>query len=124
MVEAEQRTDGRQLVGALLMDRCAEAGMVRPKGMTLEEFDAFRARLLNRLAYMAAANLRTLAEIVIEGACGPKRNQWPAEASVIGWANVNGDPKLDPILAIPGFEAGDTYRVRGSMRRLSWERGD
>ena len=52
----------------------------------------------------------------------PLLSEWGGR--VIGWANVNGDPKLDPILAIPWFEAGDTYRVRGSMRRLSWERGD
>ena len=61
--------------------------MVRAKGMTLEQFDGMRARLLERLAYMSEANLMTLAEVVIEAAVGPRKDQWPAEVSVINWAN-------------------------------------
>ena len=52
----------------------------------------------------------------------PLLSEWGGR--VIGWANANGDAKLDPILAIPGFEPKNGLKGRPWMRRLTWERGD
>ena len=87
-MDAEERAEGRKLVWSRLIGRCAEAGMVRPRGMSVEVHKAVCQRLAERLAYMSDENLVTLAELVIENATGVAHNVWPSEATVIGLANA------------------------------------
>lgn len=76
--------DGREAVRVLLLQRLDDAGMLRAKGQSAEAHTAFRGRLVKHLSYMTAANLMTMAEVIMDHAAGPGRNQWPAE--VVIWS--------------------------------------
>ena len=50
------------------------------------------------------------------------RSTWH-RGRVLGWANVNGDDKPDPIVAYPGYEDDDDDGPTWK-RGLDWERGE
>lgn len=83
-MDTEEHDDhGRAAVRVHLFDRLDAAGLVRgKKGGTVADHAAMRARLADWLAYMSADNLRTLADLLIDLAAGPLRNEWPSEATV------------------------------------------
>ena len=77
------KAEGRAKVQALLWDRLDRAGMTRPRGQSVDDHAAMRARLCDRLAYMAACNLQTLAEVMIDHASGkrsPRSAMWSETA--------------------------------------------
>lgn len=86
--EAAAGRSGRALVRDLLVDRLAEAGLQRRKGVSAEAQDRMLERLCDHLSYMNPENLRTLAELVIDHADGPGRCVWPAEVLVRGMASA------------------------------------
>ncbi|MEH6774947.1 MAG: hypothetical protein V7668_13560 [Cereibacter changlensis] len=85
MTEEQGGEDGKKraaLVRALLVQRLAEAGLVRPKGQSEAAHAEALTRLVAFLGYMAPENLTVLAELVLDHAEGPKRNVWPSEAVI------------------------------------------
>ncbi len=86
---------GRTAVRRHLLARLDQAGLVRAKGVTAEAHDAALARLVDHLAYMTPDNLQTLAEVVMDHAGGPGRNQWPAEVVVRNMAHALQLPPIE-----------------------------
>ncbi|MCF7700539.1 hypothetical protein GLR48_14640 [Loktanella sp. M215] len=85
---------------ALFWDRIDEAGMQRPRHggslMTLEDYQAMRRRLCDRLAYLEPDNLLTLAELMICNAAGagrPRHGVWP-EAAILSEAKALQTPPV------------------------------
>lgn len=79
VVDKDRKADGRDNVRRLLWGRIDEAGLVRPRGQSVDDQAALRVRLCDRLSYMDPANLSTLAEIIIENAQGratPRSTIW------------------------------------------------
>lgn len=87
-MDAETQAQGRERVASLLIGRCNEAGLVRPRSRTVADHEAFQKRLVNRLAYMSQSNLETLAEVVIDNALGARHDIWPTETMINGFANA------------------------------------
>ena len=77
---------GKAAVRAILIDRLDAAGMVRPKNRTVEQHRDWTQRIVDRLAYMAPENLHVLADALLAKGEGPLRREWPAEATVIAFA--------------------------------------
>ncbi|SDX92032.1 hypothetical protein [Roseicitreum antarcticum] len=75
-------TGGKAAVRQHLIGRLTDAGLVRPKGMTVDKLSEMQGRLVGALAYMDPENLMTLAEEMMGIAGGPLRNQWPSEVIV------------------------------------------
>jgi hypothetical protein len=78
----DHEATGRQAVRDRLLLRCAEAGLGKPRGLTVEAFGRMQGRLVDRLDHMTPENLDTLAELVIDQA-GAAKPLWPAEATVL-----------------------------------------
>jgi hypothetical protein len=85
---AEERdtAERRDQVRRLLWQACDEAGMKRPKGLTVDAWDAVRRRLTQRLDHLDAENLRTLAELVQDNAV--RGETYPSE--VVIWHLAQG----------------------------------
>ncbi|MBU2360410.1 MAG: hypothetical protein KKB02_16025 [Alphaproteobacteria bacterium] len=101
---AVQRAEARARVQALFWDRIDEAGMQRPRHggslMTLDDYQAMRRRLCDRLAYLDPDNLLTLAELMICNASGPARPRlgvWP-EAAILSEAKAL---QVPPVADLP-----------------------
>ena len=77
---------GRRAVRSCLVDVLDAAGLRRIKGVSVLAHDAMVARLVDRLAYMTAANLTTLAETCLDNAGGAKHDEWPSEVILRSWA--------------------------------------
>lgn len=92
--DAEQVRAGRHAVRTLFWDRLDEAGVVRPKGLTVDQYNALRDRMADRLSYMAAPNLTTLAQLMIDAAQGPWRNRCPEEVVIWNQAKALQQPPL------------------------------
>jgi len=81
-MEDHTKLDGKAQVEALLIQRLDDAGMVRPKGMTVAKFDEVRAKLCADFAYLSVESLISLAEYGISIGKGPFHHVWPPEASL------------------------------------------
>jgi hypothetical protein len=88
MSDSEDGKEGKAKVRDLLIQRVAEAGLVRAKGVSADMHDAYLKRLESQLAYMSAENLMTLSELVIENGQGPSRTVWPSEVIVMNFARA------------------------------------
>lgn len=75
-------TSGRDLVREVLVGRIEDAGLTRPRGLSVERFTEMKGRLAQHLAYMDRANLETLAEVVIDHAGGKSKTECPAEVVI------------------------------------------
>lgn len=65
-------TEGKEAVRLHFVQRLADAGVTRCKGMTEARYGDFMKGLIDWLSYMDADNLQTLAELVIENAAGAR----------------------------------------------------
>lgn len=92
--EAEHARAGRHAVRTLFWDRLDEAGVGRTKGLTLDQYADLRDRMVERLSYMAAPNLVTLAQLIIDAAQGPWRNKCPEEVVIWNQAKALQQPPL------------------------------
>lgn len=81
---------GRAIVRELLVNRLALAGLKPRRGVTVADQAKVTEHLVVSLSYMAAINLRTLAETVLAHAAqpGPGQGQWPSEVLVRAWAEA------------------------------------
>jgi len=85
---APNRSEGRERVRRLLLDRLDEAGMKRPKSMTVEAHNRCRGRLVEELDHMSAESLEALADLVIENPRGRGRDEWLPEATIRSMARM------------------------------------
>lgn len=84
-VQAEQREpEGRAAVRRYLIERLEAAGMTRPRRVSADAFEAQKKALADRLAYMGADNLMTLADVLITASAG--RTEWPPEVAILQYA--------------------------------------
>ena len=77
-MESEERARGRDVVRLHLIQRLDEVGLKRQRGTTLEAHKKMGARLAEALAYMAEANVKTLAELIEENAIRANKFFWPS----------------------------------------------
>ena len=65
------------------MDRLTDAGLQRPRGVSVAAHDGLMRRLVEHLAYMTPGNLETLAETLIDAAAD---GRWPSEVVIRNFA--------------------------------------
>jgi hypothetical protein len=82
---------GKEAVRARLIDQLQAAGIKRARGTTAEQAANDLAKLEARLAYMSAASLDALCEVVERNADGPRGDRWPAALLIYRWAR-----KIEP----------------------------
>lgn len=118
---------GKAAVRAVLLDRLEGAGMMRPKRMGVEPFEAGKKFLCERLAYMSRDNLAVLADALIDTATS---NEWPSEMVVMSLARgIQAPPpatsralsswlaSVEGPKAVAGGYLVDLYRfIRGKLR--------
>ena len=80
--DAAQSLSRRARVRRLLIEPLTKDGLVRGKGLTLDEHAAFLDKLADKVGYLDDAMLVTLAELVLNMAEGVARNHWPAFATI------------------------------------------
>lgn len=90
--QGQDRLEGRAKVRRLMWDRLDEAGVGRPKGWTLDQYAGWRTRMADRLAYMSAENLETLAETIIDNAPAAR---CPSETVIRQWAKGLEPPPVE-----------------------------
>lgn len=73
---------GRTRVRELFIARLEADGLVRPRGATVAEHDAFLQKLVERLSYLPGPDLTVLAECTLRRAQGKQMNEWPAFATI------------------------------------------
>lgn len=109
-------TGGKAAVREHLIGRLTDAGVVKPKAMTGDQFAQMQKRLIDHLAYMDVENLLTLAEGMMGLAGGPLRNQWPSEVIVRNHAHVIQAPPFEQPRIVSSWLAsveGPTAQARG-----------
>lgn len=85
--------EGKKAVRLYLIERLEAAGLVRTSKQSKEAFDAGKAALAARLAYMTADGLQLLADTIIESWTG---RDWPTEKFFIQAArNIEPPPVTD-----------------------------
>ncbi len=81
--EAEaQNQSGRARVRQMYVAPLVADGLVRPRGVTVADHEAFIARLVDRLSYLPDADLKVLAECTLRRATGKAFAEWPAFATI------------------------------------------
>ncbi|MGO4854906.1 hypothetical protein [Phaeovulum sp. W22_SRMD_FR3] len=88
---SEAKAEYRARVKALLVERLRLAGLRRPSRFSVADQDAVALRLGERLGYMTAENLKTLAETLINNSGD---GIWPSERVVMIFAHSLQEPPL------------------------------
>lgn len=78
----EVNLPGRTRVRELYIAKLEADGLVRPRGATVTEHDAFLHKLVDRLSYLPGPDLDVLAECTLRRAQGKAMNEWPAFATI------------------------------------------
>ncbi|MES2814515.1 MAG: hypothetical protein V4720_06435 [Pseudomonadota bacterium] len=87
---------GRTRVREVFIGPLEADGMVRPRGATVAEHEAFLQKLVERLSYLPAPDLTVLAECILVRGGGKQRNEWPAFITIWSVAqNVCRQPEPD-----------------------------
>ena len=73
---------GRTRVRELYIARLEADGLVRPKGATVAEHEAFLQKLVERLSYLPGPDLTVLADCTLRRAQGKQLNEWPVFATI------------------------------------------
>jgi hypothetical protein len=76
------KLEGRARVADVFLQRVDDAGMVRPKAMTVAKFEELRKRLCGDFAYLSAESLVALADYTIDVGKGAFSHVWPPEAAI------------------------------------------
>lgn len=87
-MDGDEDKAGRAGVRGLLVARLRDAGLKPARGQTEAAVDAQADRLVDRLAYMWADNLETLADCILDQAVkpGPGQGRWPSEITILSMA--------------------------------------
>lgn len=100
-----------------------QMGLRRPGNMKVEDFEAMKARLAERLAWLSSEWHEPLVEIVSrnagfargrEAGPNPAREIWPSEVAILNWAHT-----LQPMGRVTRLVG--TY-MRSRAGREAWER--
>ncbi|TMV86123.1 hypothetical protein FGG78_20130, partial [Thioclava sp. BHET1] len=94
-MDAETRRDGRERVRDLVVARLAEAGLRPARRQRPSAYEEMWKRLADHLAYMDSANLRTLADLLLDHAEGKRRDECPAEVVIRNLAHALQRPPLE-----------------------------
>lgn len=80
---------GKQAVRDLLIQPLTDAGLKRPKGLSVADHARAVAMLVRDLDHMSPENLRTLCDAVLRQATLPGAGQgcWPAAVMIIAWGH-------------------------------------
>lgn len=122
-MEGRELKDGKAQVRRCLIDPLIRKGLVRKRGQSLEEHEAFLASLEARLAYMFEDKLLALAEVCEVYAGGARKNTWPAEASIMNWARRLQIPPASQSRLVRTYlqsEAGKAAKLGGYLVELFW----
>lgn len=118
--QAEQRDpEGRAAVRRYLVERLEMAGLIRPRRVTADAFEAQKRHLCDRLAYMTGDNLQTLAEVLIDGCQG--KTDWPAEVQIMQYAHGLQAPPVAQSRIVTSWLAsveGPRAVIRGDLVEL------
>ena len=93
-MQDEDQATGKAAVRKHLIERLAQGGLVRGKGVSERLHAEMCERLVDHLAYMGADNLATLAEVAMDHGSGPAHSIWPAEVTIRAWAAAIQRPPL------------------------------
>ena len=78
----EVNLPGRTRVREMFVAKLEADGLVRPRGATVAEHEAFVAKLVDRLSYLPGPDLTVLAECILRRAGGKAMNEWPGFATI------------------------------------------
>ncbi len=120
----------RRRVAELLVKPLVAEGMVRRRGVSVEEHEKWIEGLKTRLAYMDPDNLEALRHGIARAAGGTHRNQWPTILTITNMAHTiqfppdsDSDMVISYMASVAGWNAwqlGPTYAIalRAYMRRV------
>jgi len=119
----------RRRVAEVLVKPLVGEGMVRRRGVSVEEHEKWIEGLKTRLAYMAPDNLEALRHGIARAAGGTHRNQWPSILTITNMAHTiqfppdhDSDMVISYMASAAGWKAwnlGPTYAMalRVHLRR-------
>ncbi len=82
-MDSANQAAGEKRVMALLVDKLDALGFMKPSTMKVDQFDAMRAELCAKLAYMSEVNIEALAEVAAGMGTGKARDRWPIAQKVL-----------------------------------------
>lgn len=112
---------GKAQVRRLLIAPVEAAGLKRGQGVTLDAHAARVERIVAALAYMAPANLATLAQLVQYNATGGYKDCWPPEVAIVNWGRGLQAPPLREDRVVTSWLAsveGPRARAAGQLVEL------
>lgn len=120
----------RRRVAEVLVKPLVGEGMVRRRGVSVEEHEKWIEGLKTRLAYMDPENLKALRFGIARAAGGTHRNQWPAILTITNMAHTiqfppdhDSDMVVSYMASAAGWKAwnlGPTYAMalRAHLRKV------
>lgn len=75
-------------VRTVLINQLEQMGMVRARGVKVDDHTAFQHKLVEHLGYMSERGLQVLSEIVLRHGLGKERNVWPRLVTIINLAEA------------------------------------
>lgn len=114
---AEDGTESRRArVRRLLIQPLEDAGMRRPSGWSLAEYQAFLGRLQDRLGYMDEGNLTGMRALLFAKGRGKDHDIWPKEVTIMFIArNLQAPPprECDYAASVMRSAMGRAARAQG-----------
>ena len=94
-MDAREQAEGERRVKAELIEPLQRLGLGKPSTLTRAQFDVMTGELCQMLAYMSAANLQALAEVVAANPGGKDRDRFPIANKILDWARQMQEPPGD-----------------------------
>lgn len=117
--DGEEKETGS--VRSCLIDPLVEMGMVKKKAVKVEDHKRMLGRLVSKLSYMSADNLRGLQAYLIKAAGGASHSEWPSEVAILQAAHGLQEPPVagnDYALSLIRSAMGQRARAEGWMVEL------
>jgi len=106
----------RQRVAEMLIEPLEAEGMVRQRGVKVEDHEKWLENLKSRLAYLEPVNLRAVRHSIARAAGGKRRNRWPAILSITNWAHDLQRPPDNDNRMVTSYMAS-------AAGQMAWDRG-
>ncbi|QDC11265.1 hypothetical protein FHY55_19400 [Oceanicola sp. D3] len=92
-MDSTEQQAGEKRVRERLVDELEKRGLMRPTGMTKEQYQVMTSDLCAKLAYMAPLSLDALAEVAAGRAGGPQHDRFPvAQVILTAAAEIQAPP--------------------------------
>lgn len=114
---------GAKAVRAYLIEPLEADGLVRKRGVSLEDHKAFLSKVAEKLAYCERETLERMRPILMGLAGGPAANVWPCYATVRNLAHTFQAPPDDSDKTLHGWlhsRAGMAARRNGTLLATRW----